>query len=67
MKDLSIVYRDGKFVHVVVDGVEMNQLTAIEFSHQVGETVPTLSLSGHLISGLSKSGNETEQIDKVSR
>lgn len=67
MKDLSIVYRDGKFVHVVVDGVEMNQITAIQFSHQVGETVPTLSLSGHLISGLSQSGNKLEQVDKVSK
>lgn len=67
MKDLSIVYRDGKFVHVVVDGVEMNQITAIHFSHQVGENVPTLSLSGHLISGLSKTGEELEQVDKVSR
>lgn len=67
MKDLSIVYRDGKFVHVVVDGVEMNQITAIQFSHQVGETVPTLSLSGHLISGPGKSGKELEQVDKVSR
>lgn len=67
MKDLSIVYRDGKFVHVVVDGVEMNQITAIQFSHQVGEAVPTLSLSGHLISGPGKSGKELEQVDKVSR
>lgn len=67
MKDLSIVYRDGKFVHVVLDGVEMNQITAIQFSHQVGETVPTLSISGHLISGPSKSGRELEQVDKVSR
>lgn len=67
MKDLSIVYRDGKFVHVVVDGVEMNQITAIQFSHKVDEDVPTLSLSGHLISGLSQSGNKLEQVDKVSK
>jgi hypothetical protein len=52
---------------VVVDGVEMNQITAIQFSHNVGEDVPTLSLSGHLISGLSQSGNKLEQVDKVSK
>jgi len=67
MKDLSIVYRDGKFVHVVVDGVEMNQITAIQFSHQAGETLPTLSISGHIISGPGKSGKELEQVDKASK
>ncbi|WP_289394987.1 hypothetical protein [Pantoea stewartii] len=67
MKDLKIEYRDGKFVHVVVDGVEMNHITAIQFSHEVGETLPTLSLSGHMMSGPDKSGKEREQVNKVTK
>jgi hypothetical protein len=29
MKDLSIEYRNGKFVRLVIDGVEMKDVTSI--------------------------------------
>lgn len=48
MKNLSIEYRDGKFIQLVIDGVVMKDVTSIEFSHKVGQDVPTLSVSGHL-------------------
>lgn len=33
MKDLIIEYRDGKFVQLAIDGVEMKHITSIQFSH----------------------------------
>lgn len=37
MKDLSIEYCDGKFIRLVIDGVEMKDVTSIRFSHAVGQ------------------------------
>jgi hypothetical protein len=51
MKDLSIEYRNGKFVRLVIDGVEMKDVTSIQFSHAVGQEVPTVTVSGHVVSG----------------
>lgn len=48
MKDLIIEYRDGKFVQLAIDGVEMKRVTSIQFSHTLGEDVPTLTVSGHV-------------------
>ena len=48
MKDLIIEYRDGKFVQLAIDGVAMKTVTSIQFSHTVGENVPTLTFSGHV-------------------
>ncbi len=45
MKDLKIEYRDGKLVELSIDGVSFNTVTAITFSHEVGETLPTISLT----------------------
>jgi len=45
MKSLEIKYEDGKFVHLIVDGVLVEGLTAISFSHVVGENLPTLSVT----------------------
>lgn len=67
MKDLKIEYRDGKLIHLSVDGVEMTQITSVQFSHAVGEDVPSLALSGHLISGLTDAGKQLERVEKISK
>ncbi|EAP5759649.1 Uncharacterised protein [Enterobacter ludwigii] len=66
MKDLSIEYRDGKFVRLVIDGVEMKNVTSIQFSHAVGQEVPTVTVSGHVVSGRGKGTQKLEQVDKHS-
>lgn len=66
MKDLSIEYRDGKFVRLVIDGVEMKNVTSIQFSHAVGQEVPTVTVSGHVVSGHGKGNQKLEQVDKQS-
>ncbi|EOI5817247.1 serine acetyltransferase [Cronobacter dublinensis] len=45
MKDLKIEYQDGKLVELSIDGVSFNAVTAITLSHEVGETLPTASLT----------------------
>ncbi|AWP32176.1 serine acetyltransferase [Pantoea vagans] len=45
MKDLKIEYHDGRLVEFSIDGIEFNSVTAIGFSHEVGETMPTVSMS----------------------
>ncbi|KLG24003.1 hypothetical protein YA50_14010 [Enterobacter kobei] len=45
MKSLEIKYEDGKYVHLIVDGVMVEGLTAISFNHTVGENLPTLSVT----------------------
>ncbi|MBE5251739.1 serine acetyltransferase [Mixta mediterraneensis] len=45
MKDLKIEYRDGRLVELRVDGVLVNGVTAMHFSHVVGDTVPRLTLT----------------------
>lgn len=45
MKDLKIEYRDGKLTELSIDGVSFDTLTGISFSHTVGETLPTVSLT----------------------
>lgn len=45
MKDLKIEYRDGTLVELSIEGVSFNTVTAITFSHEVGETLPTVSLT----------------------
>ena len=62
MKDLSIEYRNGKFVRLVIDGV----VTSIQFSHAVGQEVPTVTVSGHVVSGRGKGTQKLEQVDKHS-
>ncbi|PJD13502.1 hypothetical protein B9Q22_15825 [Enterobacter roggenkampii] len=66
MKDLSIEYRDGKFVRLVIDGVEMKNVTSIQFSHAVGQEVPTVTVSGHVVSGRGKGTQKLEQVNKHS-
>ncbi|MFS9773701.1 hypothetical protein U0Y97_23175 [Enterobacter chuandaensis] len=66
MKDLSIEYLDGKFVRLVIDGVEMKNVTSIQFSHAVGQEVPTVTVSGHVVSGRGKGTQKLEQVDKHS-
>ena len=66
MKDLSIEYRDGKFIRLVIDGVEMKDVTSIRFSHAVGQEVPTVTVSGHVVSGRGKGTQKLEQVDKHS-
>ncbi|AVZ14816.1 MULTISPECIES: hypothetical protein [Enterobacter cloacae complex] len=66
MKDLSIEYRNGKFVRLVIDGVEMKDVTSIQFSHAVGQEMPTVTISGHVVSGHRKGDQKLEQVDKHS-
>ncbi len=64
MKDLIIEYRDGKFVQLAIDGVEMKRVTSIQFSHTVGDNVPTLTVSGHVLPEYGKCAQKLEQVDK---
>ncbi|HHT2393978.1 TPA: hypothetical protein ACTYLK_004824 [Enterobacter kobei] len=66
MKDLIIEYRDGKFVQLAIDGVEMKNVTSIQFSHAVGQEVPTVTVSGRVVSGRGKGTQKLEQVDKHS-
>lgn len=66
MKDLSIQYRDGKFVQLMIDGVEMKHVTSIQLSHTVGEDVPTLTVSGHVWSEHGKSEQPLQHVGKQS-
>lgn len=66
MKDLIIEYRDGKFVQLAIDGVEMKSVTSIQFSHTVGENVPTLTVSGHVRTEYGKGDQKLEQVNKHS-
>ena len=66
MKDLSIEYRNGKFVRLVIDGVEMKNVTSIQFSHAVGQEVPTVTVSGNVVSGRGEGTQKLEQVDKHS-
>ena len=66
MKDLIIEYRDGKFVQLAIDGVEMKNVTSIQFSHAVGQEVPTVTVSGHVVSGRGKGTQKLEPVDKHS-
>lgn len=45
MQDLKIEYRDGKLIELNIDGVKFSSVTAISLSHEVGETLPTVSLT----------------------
>lgn len=45
MQDLKIEYRDGKLIELSIDGVEFNGITAISLTHEIGKTLPTVSLS----------------------
>lgn len=45
MKSLEIKYEEGKYVHLIVDGVLVEGLTSISFNHAVGEGLPTLSVT----------------------
>lgn len=55
MKSLEIKYEDGKFTHLIVDGLKVDGLTAINFNHAVGEDVPTLSITTHITGNLTLS------------
>lgn len=45
MKDLKIEYRDGKLIEFSIDGIQFNSVTAIGFSHEVSESLPSVSMS----------------------
>ncbi|WP_222890224.1 serine acetyltransferase [Enterobacter sp. C2] len=45
MQDLYIEYRDGKLIELSIDGVKFSSVTAISLSHEVGETLPSVSLT----------------------
>ncbi|MFU1850858.1 hypothetical protein [Citrobacter portucalensis] len=45
MKSLEIKYEDGKYVHLIVDGILVEGLTSVSFKHSVGEDLPTLSVT----------------------
>ncbi|EPT7056351.1 hypothetical protein ACVR2G_004312 [Cronobacter sakazakii] len=66
MKDFIIEYRDGKLVQLAIDGVKMTRVTSIQFSHTVGEDVPTLTISGHLWPEHGKAEQLLQQVDKQS-
>ncbi|MHA1056552.1 hypothetical protein [Enterobacter mori] len=57
MNSLEIKYEDGKFTHLIVDGLKVDGLTAINLSHAVGEELPTLSITTQITEKLTLSPN----------
>jgi len=55
MKSLEIKYEDGKLTHLIIDGLKVEGLTAISFTHAVGEELPTLSITSHITGNLTLS------------
>ncbi|QBR52670.1 serine acetyltransferase [Erwinia sp. QL-Z3] len=51
MKDLKIEYRDGQLVEFSIDGIVFNSVTAIGLSHEIGATMPSVSMSISIGSG----------------
>lgn len=45
MQDLKIEYRAGKLVELSIDGISFSSVTAINLHHDVGETLPTVTLT----------------------
>lgn len=45
MKDLIIEYRDGKLAELRVDGVLLEGVTSLGFSHFVGKETPELTIN----------------------
>lgn len=45
MKDLIIEYRDGKLAELRVDGVLLEGVTSLGFSHRTREELPQLTVS----------------------
>jgi hypothetical protein len=45
MKDMKIEYRDGKLVEFTMDGIEFSSVTSLSFNHEVGETLPSVSIT----------------------
>lgn len=45
MQDLKIEYRNGKLIELNIDGVKFSSVTAISLSHEVGESLPSVSLT----------------------
>jgi len=52
MKSLEIKYEDGKFTHLIIDGLKVDGVTAINFNHAVGEELPTLSITTRITGNL---------------
>lgn len=74
MKSLEIKYEDGKYVHLMVDGIMVEGLTAISFNHVVGEGFPTLSVTTQITGKMMLApspevainiSHEPEQIKKI--
>jgi len=45
MKDMKIEYRDGKLVEFSIDGIRFDSVTALAFNHEVGEALPSVSMT----------------------
>jgi hypothetical protein len=45
MKELDIKYRDGRFAGLCIDGVQVEGISQMSFTHNVGEEPATLSLT----------------------
>lgn len=63
MKSLEIKYEDGKFTHLIVDGLNIDGLTAINFSHVVGEELLTLSITTQITGNLTLSPEVSIDLD----
>lgn len=45
MQDMKIEYHDGKLIELSIDNVSFKHATAVSFSHEVGEMLPTITLT----------------------
>lgn len=45
MQDLKIEYREGKLVELSIDGVSFSSVSAVSLHHEVGETLPVVTLT----------------------
>lgn len=51
MQDMKIEYRDGKLVEPNIDGICFRSVTTINLQHEVGKTLPTVTLTMPLCIG----------------
>lgn len=45
MQDLKIEYREGKLIELSIDGVSFSSVTAVSLHHELGETLPVVTLT----------------------
>ncbi|WP_318364190.1 serine acetyltransferase [Enterobacter sp.] len=45
MQDLKIEYHEGKLVELSIDGISFRSVAAVSLRHELGETLPVVTLT----------------------